>query len=295
MDNTRKQPSEGIIVKGVGGLYTVRTESGQEECRARGIFRKEDMTPLVGDRVIIDNGAICRILPRKNSLSRPLCANIDKLFIVAALSDPEPSALNIDKMTASALLCDIEPVLIFNKVDLGDRYGIRDIYRNVPLKQIDICAACPDENSVAALKSEICGYTVALSGASGVGKSSIVNLLENTSVAQTGDISRRLKRGRNTTRHTELFEFCGGWIIDTPGFSSFFPEYFKAEDINALPECFPEFREYIGRCRFADCAHIREPGCAVRQAAETGLISLSRYEGYIAVYEQVCGLDPWKK
>lgn len=287
-------PEEGVIVKGVGGLYTVRTSRGLQECRARGIFRKNNTPPLVGDRVMTADGVICDILPRKNSLSRPLCANIDRLFIVISLADPEPNTRNIDLLAACAQLRDIEPVLVFNKLDLGDVYGVRRAYGSVPFLQADICVRQPDPGDVQRLIRLIEGRTVALGGASGVGKSSLVNLLRQSDVALTGDISRKLRRGRNTTRHAQLFELCGGRIIDTPGFSSFLPEYFRPEDLQALSGCFPEFAPYEGKCRFADCAHIREPGCAVRQAVDCGAIARGRYEGYVAAHEYISGLKPWK-
>ena len=287
--------AEGIIVKGVGGLYTVRTSDGCcTECRARGIFRKNNTSPLVGDRVKISDGVICDIMPRKNSLSRPLCANIDSLFIVISLADPEPNTRNIDLLAACAQLRGIEPVLVFNKLDLSDVYGVRQAYRTVPLKQVDICVMQPDPKDLQTLRRLIENRTVALGGASGVGKSSLVNLLQSSDVALTGNISRKLRRGRNTTRHAELFEICGGWIIDTPGFSSFLPEYFEPEDLAGLAECFPEFKPYEGKCRFADCAHIREPGCAIRQAVDSGQINRGRYDGYVFAYDYISGLKPWR-
>lgn len=285
----------GIIVKGVGGLYTVRTDEDLVECKARGLFRKEKITPFVGDNVNLEDGVISGILPRKNFLSRPPCANIDKLFIVCAVALPDPNTYNIDRMTVIARYFDIEPILIFNKIDLEDKLKVRDIYLPLPMKTYEICAAFPDTEVLDAIKEEIKGNTVALCGVSGVGKSTFMNLLDSNAAAETGSISSKLGRGKNTTRHTELFETCGGRVMDTPGFSSIDFETFGIKDRSRLADCFDEFAPYIEEgCRFSDCKHIAEPGCNVREAVERGEISSSRYESFVKMYEEIGPLKEWE-
>lgn len=286
---------QGRIIKGVGGLYTVRTEKEDVECRARGSFRKQNLTPLVGDRVTVENGVIVEIHDRKNSLIRPACANIDKLFLVAALSSPDPSVYHLDKMLAIASYHRIEPVLIFNKTDLDDVCRLREIYDRVPVRRYELCAAAPDENVLCALRGEIAGKTVAFSGVSGVGKSTIVNLLDPSRRQQTGNLSEKLSRGKHTTRCVELFDMCGGCVMDTPGFSHLLLEYFEMFDRTYLADCFAEFAPYIGQCRFDDCRHIKEPGCAVTKALDEGLISPSRYESYRMMYDELGEYKEWEK
>lgn len=291
--------SEGMITKGVGGLYTVVCGGEILECRARGRFRKDATVPLVGDRVVVsEDHAITEILPRKNSLIRPAVANIDKLLIVAALSDPDPDCFILDKLTVISEYYGIEPILIFNKSDLGDSKQILPVYQKLPYRQFVLCASDPDSRADP-LAAEISGCVSAFAGCSGVGKSSTLNLLARCGggnfSAQTGDISKKLRRGKHTTRHVELFPLCGGYIADTPGFGSFEFEYFDLKDRSLLAGCFPEFSEGLSGCRFADCSHIKEKECGVRAAVADGRIPLSRYESYCRMYEELGKYHPWEE
>lgn len=291
---------QGIIIKGVGGLYTVACGGETLECRARGRFRRELLTPAVGDRVVVSpEHFITEILPRKNSLIRPAVANIDRLFIVAALAEPDPDVFYLDKLTVIAEYYGIEPVLIFNKSDLGDPKGILSVYKRVPYKKIVLCTETADAGQVSLLAGEFSGRTSAFAGYSGVGKSSILNLLaryEGRELnAQTGHISQKLRRGKHTTRHVELFSLCGGYIADTPGFGSLAFDYFNLKDRRLLAGCFPEFSAYVKGCRFHDCSHRKEKECCVREAVALGEISLSRYESFCRMYEEMGEYRPWEE
>ncbi len=282
----------GLVLKGVGGLYTVQTAEGVAEYRARGGLKKDGNILYVGDRVEIEENAVCRILPRKNCLIRPPLANLDRLLVVVAFSDPLPNLYTIDKLTVLAAYHGIEPVIVFNKIDLQDRLGILDIYGKTGLRCYSVCAAAGE--NVDLLQEEFRGRICAFAGVSGVGKTSLMNQLDPNGKRETGTVSTRSLRGRHTTRHVELFPVCGGMVADTPGFSNLEFDYFGLKDRTRLSECFPEFQPYLGKCRFPDCVHDREKDCAVRTAVEDGLIPLSRYESYLRMYEQIGPLRPWE-
>lgn len=283
-----------IIIKGVGGLYTVKTGEGNIECRARGVFRNENITPLVGDYVETENGVITKILPRKNSLIRPPCANIDKMFLVVALNNPLPNLYTLDKMLAITYYHNIEPILIFNKADLGDELCVENIYGNLPIKHFTLCATNDNLNVAEKLRDLINGNTVVLSGLSGVGKSTLMNILDKNLSLQTGCVGEKSLRGKHTTRHVELFDLAGGRVLDTPGFSNLLFEYFDIKDRSLLAGCFPEFTEYMGNCRFSDCAHIKEPGCGIINAVKDGIIPKSRHDHYRQMYDEIGPLEEWK-
>lgn len=290
---------EGIVTKGVGGLYTVAFGDISVECRARGRFRKEETVLSVGDRVRVSpDNAITEILPRKNCLIRPAVANLDKLLIVTALAQPDPDRFYLDKLTVIAEYYGIEPVLIFNKSDLGDPSEILPDYERLPYKKFILCTRRPQTEQISLLAKELEGKTSAFAGASGVGKSSILNLLAEFSgaglSAETGDISRKLRRGKHTTRHVELFSLCGGYLADTPGFGSFEFSYFDLKDRSRLASCFPEFSDSLDLCRFADCSHVKEKDCAVKAAVASGRISSSRYGSYCRMYEELGEYRPWE-
>ena len=290
--------NEGLIIKGVGGLYTVKTTDSEIECRARGVFRRNKMVPTVGDRVFVENNTITKIYPRKNSLIRPSVSNIDKLFIVVSFADPEPDVYYIDKLIAIAVYHDIEPILVFNKIDLGDKNKVYEIYKKLPYKNYLVCASSDnndnDKENLDCLRGEILNCISALAGFSGVGKSSILNLLAEFNSAEVGEISKRLQRGKNTTRHVELFSFCGGIIADTPGFSSLSFEYFNIKDRSKLQYCFVEFEKYLMKCRFSDCIHYKESDCAVHKAVNDGFISQSRYDSYTKMFEEIGIYKEWE-
>lgn len=289
---------EGIIIKAISGFYYVKTEAGIFECKARGVFRKENISPIVGDRVVFsktseDKGIVEEILPRKNCLVRPLIANLDKLFIVSAYENPAPNALLIDRLIAICEMAEIEPVLIFNKSDLGDFSGWASIYKNAGFKVYTV--SCKSGENVEEIKSEFKNCTCAFAGNSGVGKSSILSrLLPEISFA-TGEVSRKLGRGRHTTRTVELFvNSYGGLVADTPGFASVENDKFDLNLKENLPFLFREFVPFLNGCRFTGCSHTAEKGCAVIEAVENGKISKSRFESYVALYNEVKDLKPWE-
>lgn len=271
---------KGTIIKGIGGFYYIRTDSGIIECKARGIFRKNGITPMIGDNVEIaltkdGKGSIEKISERKNFLFRPAVANIDILAVVAACKNPEPDMLLLDKMIINAESADIEPIICINKTDLSAPDEIIGIYKNTGYKIF--CLSAEKREGFGELIDYIKNKTTAFSGLSGVGKSSIMNIITEN-VMQTGSISR-INRGRHTTRHIELIPLeAGGYVLDTPGFSSM--------DINMAAEdlynYFPEMRGRV--CRYRGCSHISEPECGVHSAFDTGEISPSRYESYKELY-----------
>ncbi|MCQ2449457.1 MAG: ribosome small subunit-dependent GTPase A [Clostridia bacterium] len=289
--------ADAFIVKALSGFYYVLNDGNIYECRARGSFRKQGITPLVGDRVRFtttdaSHGVVDEILPRKNSLSRPAVANIDCLVIVSAYETPAPDALMIDRLTALARYRDIEPIVVFNKSDLGDFSAWQKIYRNAGIPTCTVSAQTGD--GIADLKKLIAGKTCAFAGNSGVGKSSLLNTLFGEKRAQTGEVSERLGRGRHTTRHTELFATdFGGFIVDTPGFASveISPDYdFKMH----LAECFPDIDAFTDDCRFVSCTHTCEKGCGVLAALQDGKVESSRHASYCRLVEEMKDLKAWQ-
>lgn len=288
----------GIILKGIGGFYYVEAANVVYECKARGVFRKRSLTPYAGDRaeiLISDDGSatIQKILARKNFLIRPPIANIDQLFIVAAVCDPAPSALIIDKMTALAVDKGIAPVLVVSKADLGSTSELEEIYRQTGIKTIAFSSVTGD--GVEEVRRMLCGKTSAFTGNSGVGKSSLLNCLDAELLLPTGEISQKLGRGRHTTRQVELFRFEGGYVADTPGFSTLDIERYEMVDKENLPFAFPEFEPFLNQCKFTSCSHTCEKGCAVLEAVRRGIIHPSRHESYVSMYNEVKDIKEWEK
>lgn len=283
---------KGIIVKGIGGFYYVRTADGAVyECRARGIFRRRGIKPTVGDRVEFDGGSIDEIEERKSFLVRPSVANIDILAIVVAAANPEPDLFLTDKLTVAAEAAGIEPSICINKTDLADGGDISAIYRSAGYFVTYMSAA--NGIGTGELADKIRGKICAFAGLSGVGKSSILNLITGEG-AQTGEVSR-INRGRHTTRHVELF--CidhDTYILDTPGFSSLSILDICSITAPGLAGCFPETRA-AGECRFSGCAHINEPDCGVKELVSDGKMAMSRYENYKKLYEQLREVKEWEK
>lgn len=289
----------GTIVKGIGGFYYVEAADGIYECRARGVFRNDGVTPLVGDRVSITvndgdtENTIDEIFERKNELRRPPVANIDRVIIVVASKEPRPNPLVIDRLTAIAVRKGIEPVIVLNKADLKDVSELKETYDKTPFPVVitnGLTGEGTDE-----LKALLNGKTCAFTGNSGVGKSTLLNALDPTLDLATAEISRKLGRGRHTTRECTLMNVCGGYVVDTPGFASL--EFARDELVlkEELEDCFPEFEPYIAHCRFhPSCAHMNDKGCAVTAAVEEGLIAESRYRSYRAMYEEVKDLEAWQ-
>lgn len=288
---------EGVIIKALSGFYYVRTEDKTVECRARGRFRLDGSSPLVGDRVEISldaqgRGRVDRILPRKNFFVRPAVANIDILIAVASEVEPVTDPFLIDRVTSMAGYNDCEVVICINKSDAANCARLRDIYASTPYRVLETSAVTLE--GIPELAECIRGRLCAFSGNSGVGKSSIINALEPGLSLKTGEVSEKLGRGRHTTRHVEIFPVAGGWCADTPGFASFDVEQMPPIPKEELQHTFPEFEPYIGKCRFDDCAHIREPDCAVREAVESGAISRSRYSSYARLYEISSHYKDWE-
>lgn len=289
---------KGKIIKGIGGFYYVETADIIYECKAKGIFRKNNISPLAGDNVLISvnensENRIEEILPRKNSLIRPPVANLDQLFIVSSTVQPQINTLNIDKLISIAEHNNIEPIIVFTKTDLSDVFKeFVSIYDKAGFNVIccDNTKGTGSEDVKLLLKDKVSAFT----GNTGVGKSSLLNSLDNNLSLGIGETSKKLGRGRHTTRHTELFKICGGYVADTPGFSSI--DFEKCETImkEDLFDCFREFRPYFGECKFSTCAHINEKGCAICEAVSNGLISESRHNSYIQMYNNVKDIKEWK-
>lgn len=287
---------EGYIVKGIGGFYYVKTDAGILECKAKGVFRKQRVTPLAGDRVTVEteNGGnvIAAIAPRKNMFVRPPIANLDVLFVVASTTQPAPSTLVLDKLTAIAVDKGAEPVLVCTKGDLAESAFLESAYEKsgLPFIRVDYSSG----GGLEGIRSRIQGKLCAFCGNSGVGKSTLLNALLPELAQQTGEISRKLGRGRHTTREVTVFEAFGGRIADTPGFASLDTGracYIPKEN---LEMAFPEFRPYLGKCRFTGCAHRAETGCAITEAVRRGELSASRYASYAAMYDEVKDIREWE-
>lgn len=285
---------KGKIYKGIGGFYYVATDTGEIiECKARGKFRKERIIPIIGDDVEIEvkngKGSITEIYERKNSLIRPAVANIDLIVVVVAAKDPDPATFVTDKMLVNAEINGIEAVVCINKTDLAENAELKEIYEKSGYKTLSVSAT--EKNGLDELFEIIKGKTAAFAGVSGVGKSTILSHITGMSL-ETGEVSDKISRGRHTTRHVELFKVAGGgYVLDTPGFSSVETEDITAED---LEECFPEIRGISGGCRFRGCAHLEEPDCAVKKAVSDGRIPQSRYESYKELYEIQRSKKQWK-
>ena len=284
---------EGLILKGVGGFYYVESTEGLYECRVRGLFRKKGITPLPGDYVdftITDEtakeGWIEEIRQRRNYFIRPPVANINRLAVVLAASDPLPDFLLADKLIISALLNDIEPIIIINKIDLVERSIVEEIER----VYIRTCFPIVKMSKVTMegydlLHEKLKGNCTAFAGQSGVGKSTILNNIISSSVMETGEVSKKIKRGKQTTRHVQLLPLgYGGYVVDTPGFSLMSPDGVEHKELSWM---YPEFEKHQGLCRFNGCSHIKEPGCSVKEAVKAGEISEKRYDCYKRIYEEL--------
>ena len=288
----------GIIIKITGGFYYVEANSCIYECKARGIFRKRGNSPLVGDRVEIsvpDDDSYCSIDSidkRKNSLVRPALANLDTLVIVSSVVEPTVNTYIIDKMICAAVDKGIEPIVVFSKTDFKSCDEYLEIYRKSGIKAIEYSSVT--NKGLDEIKDLLNGKISAFSGNTGVGKSTLLNALFPQLELKTGEISDKLGRGKHTTRTVELFKCFGGYVADTPGFSTVDLDRYEIIKKDELQHCFPEFEDYIGECKFTSCAHICEKGCAVIEAVENGLISKSRHENYVRMYNEVKDLKDWQ-
>lgn len=289
----------GRLMKGIGGFYYVETADGVFECKARGIFRKKKITPLVGDYVSITvnenaENTIDEISERKNSLIRPPLANLDQLFVVSSVIEPKFNVSVVDRIIAVAEYKNIEPVIVITKIDLVSSYEkYYDIYTNAGFKVI----LCDNIKGAGAelIRSLLKDKTSAFTGNTGVGKSSLLNAIDTGLSLETGETSRKLGRGRHTTRHCELYRVAGGYVSDTPGFSSL--DFERGEKImkEDLPYCFREFLPYLEKCKFQNnCSHINDKGCAVVQAVKNGEISADRHNSYTELYNEVKDIKEWE-
>lgn len=286
----------GVLTKAISGFYYVSCDGRLYECKARGNFRKAGVSPVVGDSVEFsptDNvhGVIENINQRKNFLTRPLVANIDKLFIVSAYKTPSPDTLMIDRLTALAIYNNIEPIIVFNKADMGDFDELYAVYKKSGFKTFVVSAK--NNLGLQQLYKEISGSICAFSGNSGVGKSSILNALFPDLKLKTGEVSEKLGRGRHTTRHTQLFETENGFVVDTPGFSSIETNADLYSFKISLADCFPDFSDYIGNCRFSSCTHTNEKGCAVIDAVNSGKIEKTRHQSYVTLLSELKNVTQW--
>ena len=283
--------TDGQIVKALAGFYYVDTGGKVYQCRARGIFKKEGVTPLVGDFVRMtaqddEEGVVDEILPRKNAFIRPPVANVDVFVVTVAAASPEPSLELIDRFLVTAEVADADACVCINKDDLSPVQAkrIAGVYEGV-YPTVVLSAATGD--GVSELRALIAGRSAAFAGASGVGKTSLIALLTGENALETGGVSAKTGRGRHTTRHVELFALSDGTkVYDTPGFTSFeAAEASDLEDAN-IDALFPEFLAYLGKCRFKDCVHENEPDCAVRAAAMSGVVKRSRYNSYLGLLQK---------
>jgi ribosome biogenesis GTPase len=290
--------SRGRIQKALSGFYYVNTGSAVLTCRARGKFRKEGLSPLVGDWVEVrelenGEGVVESVEPRRNAFDRPAVANIDQLVIVASAAIPRTDPFLIDRVAAIAELKRCGVILLLNKCDLNRADSLYDIYGSTGYPALRVSAETGE--GLDDLKPLISGKLSAFTGNSGVGKSSILNTLDPEFHLQVGEISAALGRGRHTTRHVELYHLsCGADVVDSPGFSSFDTDELNLELKHHLPETFPEFAPYLGGCRFVGCSHTKEQGCAVLEAVRAGKIDESRHRSYVRLYEELKPLKEWK-
>jgi len=287
---------EGIILKGVGGFYEVLDENDLQSiytCKVRGVFRKNELTPLPGDRVVFKildekkkEGHIEKIADRRNSFIRPPVANIDQLAIVMAVNSPEPDLMLVDKLIISCQAKDIRPLIIINKTDLdegGSVDELRKIYEPTGFPIIMLSKFLKE--SYDKLHQELIGYTTAFAGQSGVGKSTILNMIMDNWLMETGDVSEKIKRGKHTTRHVQLFRLDnGGFILDTPGFSSYSLSEINHQELDSY---YPDFKDCLGLCRFKGCSHRNEPGCAVKELCSQGKLDKGRYNRYVELYGEL--------
>lgn len=285
---------QGKIIKGIAGFYYVHVDNKVVyECKAKGVFRNKSIKPLVGDNVLIDvideaqqKGNITDVLERENELIRPAVANIDQAMLIFAVKQPDPNLNLLDRFLVMMEFQNIETIICFNKIDIGDDEFInrlKHIYNNAGYKVM--FASATETEGVEEVKKELRNKSTVFAGPSGVGKSSMLNALTKDYTMKTGAVSEKIGRGRHTTRHSEIFNIDENtYVFDTPGFSSLFVPGMTKEK---LGDYFPEFIQYMERCRFVGCAHISEPDCAVKEALLDGDISENRYENYKLMYQEL--------
>lgn len=286
---------KGKIIKGIAGFYYVHVPKEDEifECKAKGIFRMHNLKPLVGDDVDIDTndqpqgkGTITRILPRKNSIIRPAVANVDQAMVIFAAAEPAPNLNLLDRFLIMMKRQKVHTIVCFNKKDIAEQKEMAlliDTYFKSGYETISISVL--QEEGIATISKLLKGKTTVLAGPSGVGKSSLINKINPKAQMEIGSVSEKIKRGKHTTRHSELIYVDEEtYLMDTPGFSSLFIQEIEKEE---LKDYFIEFNKYEDKCRFIGCMHLNEPGCAVKEALKSGIISSIRYDNYKALYEEL--------
>ncbi len=288
---------QGLIIKGIGGFYYVETANGLLECKARGAFRKEKITPMAGDRVLVNEveHTIDEILPRTSALQRPPVANIDRLFIVISATQPRPNTLLVDRLTAIAVKNNIEPIIVLNKTDLENVDELVDIYSKTKFTLIRACGKTGE--GVDEIRNELKGHISAFTGNTGVGKSTLLNWINPELNLETSEISQKLGRGKHTTRESTLIKLDDNtYVADTPGFASIealADQIILKDDLDLY---FPEFEDFLPECKFyPHCSHVKDKGCRIRELAEEDKeISISRYNNYIKLYQEVENVKEWQ-
>ncbi len=278
----------GLLINGFGSFYYVMIDGKTYEARARGRIKKENIRLLIGDIVTVEEQsgtyAITGVLPRKNSLIRPAVANVDQIIVVIAAAEPSPNYKQTDKLLGLLEYNNFDVSICINKSDLADYAEIQRVYTNAGYN-VTVTSTVDGKTDITPLKDVLKGKVSAFAGCSGVGKSSLINMLDENFARTTGEVGK-IKRGKHTTTHATLLPLkFGGFIADTPGFSVV---DLSEIDKNELAFCFKEFEQYFGQCKFSGCTHINEPGCIVKKLAEEGKIEKSRYESYVSLFEEAC-------
>lgn len=296
---------QGTVIKGIAGFYYVKANSKIYECKARGKFRKANISPLIGDEVLISiqeeevesgynypQGTIDDILERRNKLIRPPVANVDQGIVVFSVTYPEMHLDLLDRFLVMMAMEDIKAYIVLNKIDESNEAAYKDVVEDYKKSGYEVlCVSAKKNYNVDGLLALLKDKTSFFAGPSGVGKSTLLNAIAPNLKLKTGEVSEKIKRGKHTTRHVELLPLeQGGFVLDTPGFTSL---QFETIEANELRHCFPEFRKHEGECRFKGCVHIHEPGCRIKEALEEGDIVRSRYDNYVAYYNQLKDIRRW--
>ncbi len=300
MSESGKKPItlEGTIVKLIGGIYFVDASEVVYECTARGVFRKKGISPSCGDKAVIEvtserKGVIIEICERENEIIRPPLANLDNLVFVSSTCEPPPNLQLLDMFIAVATYKKINPIVVFTKTDIGSASEYERIYKSCGIEVF--CISNTDKDSAKMLRERLVGKLSAFTGNTGVGKTSLLNNMFPELSEKTAQISKKLGRGKHTTRHVSLYKLKeGGYIADTPGFSSFDTNRYDIIFKDELENCFVEFEENLGKCKFVNCSHTKEVGCAVLEAVREGRIPKSRHESYVYMYEQAKQINEWE-
>lgn len=286
----------GIIISSLGDGYKVLSGDETIICKARGVFRNRNITPVCGDKVVIeksalDEGLIVDVLDRKNEIIRPPLANLDQLVFVISTCEPYPNLLILDKFLAVAEYKGIEPVIVFTKTDKEPADKYVEIYAD---NFKTLCVDNTNLSGIDGVRKVLTGKFSAFTGNSGAGKSSLLNNLCPGLNLSTNEISRKLGRGKHTTRRVDIYPIEGGYVADTPGFSTFETQMYDVIMKEDLADCFPDFSDYIGKCKYINCSHTKEQGCAVIQALNNGEIKPTRHKSYCAMYEDALNIKPWE-